>query len=374
MTSRERILAAFRHRKTDRVPIDLGTNVTSIHRDAYRALRTYLGLPEKEPEIIDKMQQAAKIDEDVLDYFHVDTRQLHLRGISPWVKEKSGLWRDEWGIGWKLSPDGAYYDMAEHPLQNLSPEEIDMYRFPDPDDPRRFAGLEEEARRLGEETGCALVLNGFGECVFGMPAFLRGHIQFYMDLIDRSEHAEKCIRRMVSYNKRLLQNALTRVGKYVTVVRIADDLGTEKGPIISPELYRECIKPGQRDLCSTIKEYSEAKILLHTCGAVGDFIPDFIEIGIDAVNPVQTSAYGMEPRALKAAFGDKITFWGGGSDTQRTVPFGNIEEIQQEVRERIEIFAPGGGFIFTPIHNIQPDVAPEKIEAIYKSAYEYRLD
>jgi uroporphyrinogen decarboxylase len=153
-------------------------------------------------------------------------------------------------------------------------------------------------------------------------------------------------------------------------VRVSDDLGTEHGPIISPYLYRELIKPRQKKLYQFIKNNTGAKLLLHSCGSVYQLIPDFIEIGVDALNPIQVSARDMDTRKLKGEFGDKLTFWGGGCDTQKVLPLGTLEDVKQEVKKRIRDLAPGGGFIFTPVHNIQYDVSPEKICALYDTAFE----
>ncbi len=165
--------------------------------------------------------------------------------------------------------------------------------------------------------------------------------------------------------------ALELVGPYVDVVRVADDLGTELGPIISPELYRALIKPRQKKLYGLIKSKTGARLLLHSCGAVRDLIGDFIDIGVDALNPVQVSARGMDSRSLKKEFGKQMCFWGGGCDTQRVLPFGGIEDIRREVRRRVSDLAPGGGFVFAPVHNIQFDVTPERIEALYAASREY---
>jgi uroporphyrinogen decarboxylase len=206
--------------------------------------------------------------------------------------------------------------------------------------------------------------------MFGLPSWLRGHAQFYMDLISNRDFVTALLDRLLDIEMRLARNVLEVVGDYIQVVRVSDDLGTEHGPIISPNLYRELIKPRQKTLYQFIKNNTRAKLLLHSCGSVYQLIPDFIEIGVDALNPVQVSARDMDTGKLKKEFGDKLTFWGGGCDTQKVLPMGTLEEVKQEVKKRIRELAPGGGFIFTPVHNIQYDVSPEKICALYDTAFE----
>jgi uroporphyrinogen decarboxylase len=371
MTSRQRVLRALNHREADRIPVDIGTPVTSIHREAYVRLKEYLGLPGRQCEIIDNMQQVVRVEETVLERFGADTRQLFLRPANPWRKLPDGGLVDEWGIKWKASAEGHYYDMYENPLSQATVEDLDRYDWPDPADPRRVEGLADEAQDLYENTDSAIVLNGFGEAIFGVPSWIRGHIQFYTDFIANTEFLNSFLDRMLDFAIGLARNALDAVGRYVHVVRISDDMGSEKGLIVSPDHYRRFIKPRQEKLYRFVKEHSDAKVLLHACGSIYEIIPDLIEIGVDALNPIQVSAKDMDTDRLKKQFGERITFWGGGCDTQRVLPFGSVEEVVEEVKRRIRDLAPGGGFVFTPVHNIQYDVSAEKIAALYDTALEY---
>lgn len=192
-----------------------------------------------------------------------------------------------------------------------------------------------------------------------------------MDFLLNVDFLEDLLDRALDYALRLARKALAAVGTWVDVIRVADDLGTESGLMISPELYRKFIKPRQKTFYAFLREHSRARILIHSCGAISDIIPDLAEIGIDAINPVQVSARGMDSRDLKARFGERITFWGGGCDTQHVLPFGTVEDVEQEVRRRTRDFAPGGGFVFTPVHNIQFDISAEKITALYDAALRY---
>ena len=370
MTSRERVRAALSRSEPDRVPVDLGTPVSSIHREAYAALRAHLGLPRRELAILDRMQQIAVIDEDVLERFQADTRQLVLSPARAWQSAGEGEYVDEWGVRFRAASGGRYFDMVGHPLAHASLRDLDRHPWPDPEDPARFVGLQERARRLHEETDRAVVLNGFGEALFGLPSWVRGHERFYLDLAEGSPMAEALLDRFLDYALRLATRALELVGPYVDVVRVADDLGTELGPIVSPRLYRALIKPRQRKLYERIKSRSHASLLLHSCGSVRELIQDFVDIGVDALNPVQLSARGMDSAALKRDFGARICFWGGGCDTQRVLPFGTVSEVRAEVQRRVRELAPGGGYVFCAVHNIQFDVAPQKIVTLYDTARE----
>ena len=372
MKPRERIMKALQHEEPDRVPIDIGTAVTSIHMEAYMRLKEYLGLGRTPPRILDPVQQVVELEEPVLRRFKVDTRLIRLRAQRDWVKLPKGNFVDEWGIKYTKPVSSHYYDMYEYPLAQATVEDLDSYEWPDPTHLRRLKGLREKARRLHEDTDYAVVLEGFSECLFGLPSWLRGHAQFYMDLISNSQFASLLLDRLLDYEIKLTKHALGQIGNFIDVVRVSDDLGTERGPIISPDLYRRMIKPRQKKLYKVIKENSHAKILLHSCGSVYKLIPDFIEIGVDALNPVQLTAKDMGDSAkLKREFGDTLTFWGGGCDTQRVLPFGTLEEVREEVKRRIKDLAPRGGFVFAPVHNIQPDVGPEKICTLYDAALDF---
>jgi uroporphyrinogen decarboxylase len=371
MKSRERVLKTMEHREPDRIPIDLGSGVTSIHKETYMKIKKYLGLNGAEPRILDHMQQVVEVDEPILQRFNVDTRHIHLKPAREWQRLPNGSYVDEWGIKYRNPKDSHYYDPYDHPLAHASIEDLDKYNWPDPYDPQRVISLKEKAEDLYFNTEYAIILGGYGGSLFEHPCMLRGFLQFYMDLLSDKDFVTRLLDKLLEYYIRLINNALTVVGKYVQVIRVGDDLGTQRGPIISPDLYRELIKPRQKKLYQFIKEHSLAKLFLHSCGSIYEFIPDFIEIGVDALNPVQVSAKNMDSKKLKKDFGEKITFWGGGCDTQRVLPFGTAEEIKKEVKSRIKDLAPGGGFVFTPCHNIQYDVSPEKICTLYDTVIAY---
>jgi len=250
-------------------------------------------------------------------------------------------------------------------------EELERYPWPDPLAPERFAGLAEKARGLHENSPYAVMMGGFTESFFGLPTWLCGAERWYPAFILEPEFVNALLDILEAYWLKVAEKALSLAGKYIDVVRMADDLGSQLNTIISPATYREFIKPRQARLYRYVKEHCDAKIFLHSCGSVYYIIEDLIEIGVDALNPVQVGAANMDAKRLKAEFGGRITFWGGGVNTQTTLPFGTPEEVEAEVKGRIEDFAPGGGFVFTQVHNIQPDCRPENIAAMYDAVHKY---
>ena len=361
MDSRERVIKSLNHEEPDKIPIDIGSQVTSFHVDSYRSLRQYLGFRLNEVEIIDHAQQITKVEEDILQRFHVDTRHIFIKPAKPLKKINYLIYEDEWGIKTTKPPSSHYYDMIESPLANANLDDLENYDWPDPRDPKRINGLKEEAKKLYEMSPYALVLNGFSESLFGLPSFLRGHEQFYMDLILNPRFVNNLLDKALNYAKGLAEAVLELIGEYIQVVRVADDLGMQEGLLISPQLYRKYVKPRQKEFYSFIKERTDAKLLLHSCGSIYEIIPDLIEIGVDVINPVQVSAKNMDSLKLKKEFGGKLGFWGGGCDNQHILPYETPKKVEKEVKKRINDFAPGGGFIFAPIHNIQYDVPPENI-------------
>lgn len=371
MTPRERLLTARNHREPDRVPRDLGGRVTGIAVAAYEALTEFFGLDE-EVRIIDYKQQLAGPSEEVLRRLGIDTRYIAPGSPSGWEREvaedETGYtYVDRWGIELRMpKEDGYYFDMVGHPLAGLTVDDLDSYPWPDPTDPGLTDGLREEARRLSEETDYALV----GEpssSLFERAWYLRGFQNFMMDLVTDEEFATGLLDKLLELRMAGLEGFLREVGDYIHVIRLGDDLGQQGGPLIAPPLYRRLVKPRQRGLISFVRERTDAHVFFHTCGSVVEFLPDLIEIGVDILNPVQVSARDMDPAWLKAEYGDRLTFW-GGVDTQHVLPNGTPEEVTAEARRRIEQLGDGGGYVLDAVHNIQADVPPENIVALYAAA------
>jgi uroporphyrinogen decarboxylase len=379
MNSRERVLTALNHKEPDRVPYDMGGSVvTGIHHQAYVGLRKALGLPEREPVIIDMIQQLAQVEDDVMDRLCVDMRNISPRSSATFQIQVGDMgeytyFYDEWGIGWRSPKDGGYYyDMFDHPLRgDILVEQVEEFPLPDPLDPARFVGLREAAIRVRDVEQRAVVFGNISAGIFEMLTWMRGYEDGYADWGTGSPVAVKLMDRMLQLQLAYWEKALSIVGDVIDVAQIADDIAGQNGPLISPRSYRKLLKPLHKELCDFIHARTSAKIFMHSCGAIRAFIPDFIEIGIDIINPVQVSAAGMDSAALKRDFGKDIVFWGGGVDTQRVLGSGTPVEVREEVRRRVTDFMPGGGFVFNTVHNIQGNVPAENLVAMWEALQKY---
>lgn len=374
MNPRERVVKALNHEESDRIPLDLGTtNVTTITVGAYTRLKEYLGIKEESKvEIIERAQQLVKPEKKVLRLFGIDTRSIWLKRPKNWEMplREDNSYIDEWGITRRKTQDSWYFDPVIFPLKEANISDLQEYPWPDPDDPERFKGLKEEAEKLYQNDEYAIVVDPTGSIPFANAQMLRGFDTFLVDLMLNQKFAEALMEILLEFQIKLLRSLFNKVGNYIDVIKIADDLGTQSGLMISPMLYRKLIKPRHRQLISFIKKNTKAKVLFHTDGGVYPLIEDFIEIGVDILNPIQVSASAMDPKRLKKEFGGQLCFW-GGIDTQDILPRGTIKDVEDEVKKRIDELAPGGGYILAPIHNLQPDVPPENIYTMYKVAQEY---
>ena len=380
-TSRHRVEASLNHREPDRVPYDLGgTILTGIHHLAYRRLRQHLGLPETEIQLEDPIQQLALVHDDVKQRLQVDVYGLNPgkpRGISrpPWSADGYDKLTDEWGIEWwKPQSGGLYYDMRRHPLANIDTiEGLAKYRFPDPLDPARYERMAERADDLMNRKQVAYVLGRNAPGIFEIALWMRGFENFFCDMIANQAFAEALLDAIMEVKMKYWAHALELVGPNVMMVSEADDLASQNRCLTNPELYRKLIKPRHTKLFAFIKKHAKApvKIFYHSCGAIFSLIPDLIESGVEVLNPVQVSAAGMDTRELKKAFGKDITFYGGGVDTQQVLPRGTPQQVRDEVRRRIDDLAPGGGFIFNTVHNIQGNVPDENIVTMWETLQEF---
>jgi uroporphyrinogen decarboxylase len=359
-----------------------GTVVTGIQAKAYTRLRTHLGLPGKEPEIIDILQQLAQVEEDVMVRLGVDVRNISPRSTASFKIEikhtpdgKYSYFHDEYRIGWRMPMDGGmYYDMFEHPLSGeITAENVDRYQLPDPLDPSRFEGLREAALKVLEEEKRALIIGNISAGIFELYLWTRGFKDGYTDWAGNPELAKKILRKysdlQLAYWEKMFD---VMKGIPIDVVQMADDLAGQNGMLISPVSYRRQLKPFHKEMFDYIHSRSEAKIFFHSCGAIRALIPDLIEIGVDVLNPVQVSATDMDSAKLKREFGSDICFWGGGVDTQNAFDESHTpEQVRADVRKRLEDFMPGGGFVFNTVHNIQGNVPPENIMAMWETLNTY---
>lgn len=379
MQSRERARLALNHREPDRIPIDLGaTIVTSITRKSYLELKQHLGMPQEEVKMLDYVQQLPYVSEALMQRFGVDFRMVQLpaattAGIKIYEEGDYFAFIDRWGSKLHMPKNtGLYFDWVDFPIKEPTMSALDHYQWPRPDPLELNAQLGKQAKYLYENTDFALVGSAvIGGGIFEQPARVMGMQNFLMTLISKPAFADRLMEKITDIYIESCNNYLDYVGPYIDVFTYWDDVAGQNGWLIRPELYRKMVKPKQKRLVDAIKKKTNAKLFFHGCGATRDLIPDLIDIGFDILNPVQVSAKGMNTKELKAKFGRDIVFWGGGVDTQHVLPFGKPQEVVDEVKRRIDDLAPGGGFVFAAVHNIQAQVSPENIVAAFDTALEY---
>ncbi len=378
LTSAQRVRRALNHQEADRVPFDLGgTGLSTIHVTAYQNLRRHLDLPTIEPRIAFIAEQLVSVDEDLAERLHTDVRPVIPGSAADFhyaLRDEGAYeaYTDEWGIGWHKPKDGGfYYDMYHHPLANAtSLDELRAYPFPDPLDDGRFVNLRSQVETAISQ-GKAVALAGPCAGIAEIYAWLRGFEQYYMDLALNQTFVAYMLDRLVEFKSTFWERALKEIGRLVDVVIEADDLGGQTSPLMSPKTYRSLIQPRHKQLFSFIKAQAPVKLFYHTCGAVRVLIPDLIDAGIDILNPVQISSPGMALTGLKQDYGRELVFWGGGVDTQRVLGTATPEQIRDHVKQNIEALAPGGGFVFSAVHDIQPNVPPENILAMWQAWQTY---
>lgn len=400
MTPRERIIEAVNHRETDMLPIDFGgMRSTGISAIAYNNLKKYLGIRGNPVKLYDIFQQLAEPEEEVLKRLGGDVVQAHRlcpsfgirndkwktsklrdgsdclvpKGYSPVINENGDLLiMDGSTVIARMPNSGFYYDVMHHPYENVETfEDINKIDIPGVTD-EELAFLENEVKQL-YETADKAILFAFGGNILEAGQTYWGYEKFYIDLAINPDLVHYWLDKLTDAYMSDLEKIMKVIGKHIHVIQFGDDLGTQGAAQISLNMYREMIKPYHEKQYQYIRNnHKNVKVFLHSCGAIFDLIPDLIDAGVEILNPVQISAKGMEPVKLKKEFGKHLTFWGGGANMQHTVNMGSIEQIKREVRELIDTFSPGGGYVFNQVHNIQANVPPEKIMAIYDTALEYR--
>jgi uroporphyrinogen decarboxylase len=411
MTSRERVLASIRHQEPDRVPVDMGATPSSgISAIAYYNLKHYLGITGGHTRVYDVVQQLAQPEEMILDRFGIDAvdigRAFNTRDedwydivLPQGITVQFPAWfrptHQPDGSLDAFAPDGQriatkpigadFFDQTYFPYVDGYPDDFRNLAQVMPKihwaglvhSPWDHAGeadfwqqLREKALALRATTDRALMVVA-GCNLFEWGTFLRRIDNFLMDLVSDQYNVERLLDALMEVHLQTLENVCNAVGDVVDVLRFGDDLGMDSGPFINPSIYRKLFKPRHKILCDYVKQHSQMHTFLHSCGSIYKLLPDLIEAGYDIINPVQTNTRDMDPRRLKAEFGADITFWGGGADTRFILNHGTPEEVWDHVTERLEIFSPGGGFVFNTIHNMLPDVPPENIVAMFEAVDEF---
>ena len=385
MESRERLEIALEHKEADRIPIDLnGSNVTGICSGAYKDFICYL---EEEKGIVldntiyieEQIQQLAFVEDKIKDLFGVDTIKFNADPPFTWKfikyeNEKNYYYEDEWGVTWRMPKDTPrYFDTFKRPLAGLSIDELKKYAWPDPTDHSRFENLRNKAELHYKTTDKAIIAgHPIGPGILEEACWMTGMEEFLVNMLTDKKKSMYVLNKINEIYIEAWDKYLDEIGDYISVCILSEDLGTQTGSLISIGLYKEMIEPLIRKNISLIKKKTKAKVFLHSCGDVSEFIPSLIDIGVDILNPVQISASNMDDtKKLNREYGDHIVFWGAACDPQRILPFGSIQDVADEVKRRIDELACGGGFIFAPVHNIQAGVPPENILAMFDTALQY---
>ncbi|NPV08235.1 MAG: methyltransferase [Anaerolineae bacterium] len=402
MNSRERVRRALEWQEADRPPLDLGgTRASGINAVVYARLKERMGL-DTPTKLVDSMQILAEVEPEVLERLEIDVVPLEA-ATARWAEqdasqgvacdlfcgqrvyfppgtdireERDGSWvlcRPDGEPYARMPKDGYYFDFLRPTMRgHIDP---DAFRPKDTVPDEDLRALEKRAKYLYESTDKAILGWGASISLMGLSWLLSDNItQGSLDdwlcmLMVEKDTAHEMMARYVDAVISCLELYHQAVGDRALAWGIAsDDAGTQRGELIAPELFAEMIVPHYARLCAWVHAHTPWKTFLHSCGSIYHYIPHWIEAGVDILNPVQISAANMEPERLKAEFGERIVFWGGGCDTQRVLPLGTPDEVREHVRHNIEVLGRGGGFVFTQVHNIQQNVPVENVEAMLDEA------
>ena len=379
-TSRERVFAAIRHKEPDRVPIIFGATLSTDILECppqgknYTKLCEYLGIKDyQEPELFFAFNSVMNTDERVIQRFHSDFRRIDPN--PPQVMVKGDGSKIVLGVycGLRVKKIGYFDDIFDFPLRNCTTKK-DIQAYPYWPSSNDFSQLSlskvEQAKNLREKTDYVIVVDNLLIFPFLVYALLSGWDKFFLDMKLNPDFFFALADKLLEVGFGIVENFIGPMGDYLDIVATYGDMGTQNGLLCSRKDYIKFIKPYEKKMIEQIKKYTKAKIYRHSCGSVYEVIPDFIENGVEILNPVQPLAKNMEPWRLKKEFGKDLTFC-GGIDTQELLCRGNPDEVKKGVREVIRAYAPGGGYIVGPAHSLEPDVSPENIVALYDAAYEY---
>ncbi|GKX29309.1 methyltransferase [Vallitalea longa] len=411
MNSRERILAAIEHREPDKVPVDLGSTPSSnISAIAYNNLKKKLSINTGHTRVYDVVQQVVIPEDDIIDRFGVDVIDIgrvyndkesdwydytladgSIAQYPKWFKPKKAddgsyeAYHSDGTFIAKMPKGATFFDQTIFPYVDGYPDNYKnikdamdkvlwSYLVHSPwdhaNEPDFWENLRKKAIELRNSTDKAIMIV-CGCNLLEWGTFLRRIDNFLMDCYIDQNNVERLLDKLMEIHLDTLDKVCQSVGDVVDILRFGDDLGMDSGPLIGPDVYRKLFKPKHTMLCDYVHKHSNMKTFLHSCGSIHSLLPDLIEAGYDVINPVQTTANGMEPAVLKKEFGKDITFWGGGCNTRWILNRGTPEEVRKHVLSNLEIFSPSGGFVFNQEHNIMPDVPGENIIAMFDAVREF---
>lgn len=373
MTPREIFHEAMNHQKPERMLVDMGKHIGSIHKKAYVALRDHLGnVPMvNQDKILDRMAQTVVPDEALLEHFDIDFRWV----VPNWVQvtERTDVdgYIDMWGVPYRATADQDHYAVDGAPLKNATMQDLENFNWPDPYDPDQFKGLREQAKFYCENTDYVVGADAIKAGPLMSALQMRSYEQFFMDLMIDEEFADALLDKITWTLKEMWTCYMEEVGDYVQLAYVTDDLGTQTSLLMSPQLFRERLKPKMKELHDHIKAQADVKVMMHSDGAVLPIIEDIIDMNVDILNPVQTSTAGMEDtKALNDQFGSRLGFH-GAIDVQQMLPNASKDELRWEVAKRIHDMGRDGGFIIAPCHNIGHDIPCENVVAFFDLVKEF---
>lgn len=363
---RDRLRTAMAHESPDRVPLAFG----GINTVAYQSLLDHLGFEaEKMDPALSGSGGVVSGSEKILRYFDIDVRSVGLGNpVGSPIELDEFSYIDQWGVTWRKSAPTTPHINVMGPLQEIddpSVGDLDAIPWPDPFDPARVNNLQARVLEQRREMDFGIVL-GIGNAAFSLAQRMRGFSEFLQDLLLFPEFASALMERITDVVCGYTGAALDEVGNEVDIVTFGDDMGTQLSTYMAPKLYRSLVKPHHRRLVETIRSRTNATVIMHSDGAIYDVLADFVDCGIQGINPVQVSAAGMEPGRLKRDFGSDLVFW-GGIDTQHILPFGSPADVAAAVRDRVDDLGRGGGLLLSSVHNIQAEVPPANIVALFET-------
>ena len=356
-------MAAMNHETSDRAPFDLAGTVLSGMLDEFiEKMIKYCDIKcDSHDEAVEQIMQRYDID-----FRHVGNVLTFESGLGDYSKMKQGHYVNCWGISYTYS--GVYWEISKSPLKDATFEEVKEYPWPDASqiDKKNIDIIAEKAKSLYQDTDFVVVAGHPVYGYFELGCWLFGFDDFLYRLMIEPETVNWFFERFHKYVLDVNEIYYGKLGKYVHLTTSGDDFGTQNGPFMSPELFRKSIAPWYKKRIASVKSMCDAKYFHHSCGSVYRLLDDIIDMGVDILNPIQPGSAEMEPERLKGEYGDKIVFW-GGIDEQNLLTQGTPEQVTREVRRVYEVLSKDGGYVMSPSHNVQPDVPPENIEAMYKA-------
>ncbi len=359
-----RFIKSINHETPDRVPMDLGaTTMSTIEINLYNDLRKFLNLPKSKIKPYSPFFGLVEPEKDIVGYLDLDFKRVGLETVKVF-KINNNKYIDELGIIWKKN--GLNLEIAESPIKILNNKTISNMKLPCFNDWDRMANIKAEVNN-DLKSNYVLVGDVWCTCIIVLALRLLGYAEFLEFTLSNKLMIWKLLEKLTDFFNEFTDGFLSKVGSFIEVAVVGDDLGAQQNLLFSPRTYRELIKPFHKSIIENIKKHTKAKIMWHTCGSVYDLIPDLIDIGVDILNPIQTTANRMDPCDLKKSYGKDLVFW-GGLDAQNLLVLSNKEKVNLETKKLVKTLGNNGGYIFSGSHNLIGNIKPENIVEAFLTA------